>query len=70
MNGGEVMRNKGRDLLVMTFGFTMIALGGFAHILNDALFWYPFGLITVPFISAWVTWIQSRMRKPTIQVNQ
>ena len=66
------MRSKNTDLLFITLGFTLIALGGFARFLNNELFWYPFGLMTVPFISSWIAFIQSKIRKPTVvtQVNQ
>lgn len=56
------MRNKKQELLVITLGFVLIALGGIAHFLNDLLFWYPLGLITIPFISAWTNWVLSQMK--------
>lgn len=43
---------KYKYVAINGFGFIMILMGGTSGILRDWFFWYPFGLITVPFMRA------------------
>jgi len=56
------MRNKKQDLLVITIGFVIIASGGIADFITGPLFWYLLGFMTVPFITAWMSFVLSQMK--------
>jgi hypothetical protein len=58
------------NFYVITIGFVLILLGGLTHILNDALFWYPFGLITIPFVSAWIDLVKAKIKADRVKSTQ
>lgn len=46
------IKEETKSFLVTSFGIAMICFGGVASILKGWLFWYPLGLLTIPWIDA------------------
>ena len=51
-----------KNFYFIALGFVLVLLGGILHILSGWLFWYPLGLITVPFVTAWVSLIKAQLQ--------
>jgi hypothetical protein len=58
----KLLKNNLKNFYIIALGFVLILLGGITDILSGWLFWYPLGLITIPFISAWISWAKLKMQ--------
>lgn len=63
------MESNIKNFYIISIGFILIVLGGITNILEGMVFWYLLGLITVPFVTAWIDWSRVKMEqqkpKPT-----
>lgn len=55
MNKQKIAENKKElynSFLTYTFGMLMMAIGGILGILDGWTFWYPLGILTMPWLSS------------------
>lgn len=65
----KLLKNNMRNFYVIALGFVLIVLGGITNILSGMTFWYPLGVITVPFVMAWIDFIRSKVSPKKVAVE-